>query len=237
MSEPELPDELWSNAIEDWNDLVVVGDDVGVLRRGEIARFAREDGSYGGGRSLGNDFAAYADGEALLAKDHAGDLYIAAISTAEATASEVPMPSAVGAGSEPAEVPERYHLHVTKYDEATQSVVWRRSVIWSDRLAHPDTSTSLDGGLRLSSLAVTSDGLSWVLGSATAADVPRQFLVGIDATGEIVAARWLSTAQLARFVRAASDGVPFVAGTFRDWPYGMGTIEGAGAYVERNQFE
>lgn len=235
ISDAETPFDVWDTEIKEWKALVILGDRVAVLRRGNLAIFARADGSYKGPRSLSNVFAAFAEGDAFVAKDGAGDVYIAAVSRADAVADELPMPSAVPPDT--SEIPGRYHLHVTKHEGAMLGVVWRRSLFWDDRYVRGSSPLSSDSGLHIESFTVGADGFSWVVASARFGDVRQQFLVGLAADGRVEVARYMSLSQHVQFVRVAGDAAPYLAGTYTNWEIGGQLFERSGIFVERDFFE
>ena len=237
VSSRELPDEALSNAIEGWKDIAIVGDRVAVLRRGALGTFSRADGSYEGRLDMDHIFSSYADGNAFMAADQAGNYYIAAVSVAYATEREVPMPDSVPATDPEAEIAERYRAHVTKLD-ATHAVVWRRDVLWTDLVEKSELIPDVgEPGLHIRSFALTPSGSSWLLGNATFDGALRQFLVGISSEGHIEVARYMNVRQSTQVVRIASDGTPYLAGTYEDWQLGDQLFAGKGVFVEQDLFD
>jgi len=238
VSSVDLPDELWTNAIHEWKSLVIWNDRVSVLRRGELATFSRADGSYQGAFELQNMFGVFAQGHAFIKTDAAGDFYIASVSRAFAMANEAPMPNAVPAGDPEAELPERFHAHITKLDHTTNSIVWRRTFLWNDdpyeeRLV-PDTDET---SMHIRSFAVAPDGFSWVLAAAWMDGALWQVLVGVSSDGHIDVARYIDPSQTALFVGAAADGAPYIAGTYEDFQVAETLFDGMGVFVEKDLFD
>jgi hypothetical protein len=233
VSDDDLPDEVWDNAIEDWKALAIFDDRIAVLRRGEYSTFARTDGRYQGSLQTLNMFATFAEGEAFMEQDAAGNFYIASITSANATADEVPMPDGVPAGE--TEAPDRYHAHVTKLD-SMRRIMWRRSLRWHDYVSE-ESPLPNDQGLHIDSFAVGADGFSWVLAGAGDGDTRRQFLVGLENDGRIAVARHMNPKQNTHFVRVTSDGTPHLVGTYEDLQFGAQLFEGAGVFLEQDRFD
>jgi hypothetical protein len=238
VSDAELPDELWSNAIEEWKDLLLFHDRIVVLRRGELASFSRTDGSYQGAIELENEFAAFAEGDAFVGADAAGNFYIAAVSSSEAMASELPMPSAVPMGDPEAEVPEHFRINVSKYDGTNRALIWRSTSFWHDYVVkRHGTPLESDEGVQIQSFAVAPDGFSWVLAGAWFGDGRRQFTVGVSSEGRIEVAAFMSASQSTTFIGVAADHTPYMAGTYLDLQVGDTLFEGAGVFVEADTFD
>jgi hypothetical protein len=241
VSSANLPDELWSNAVEEWKDIFIMDDNVAVLRRGEVATFSRADGSYLGGRDLENTFSSFAEGHAFVGTDSAGNFYVASVSNADAMESETPMPNAVPHDDAGADIPERAVMHVTKLSPS-RVVIWRRPVLWDDD-AYKDTvgipirNETPRSGLHIRSFDVTPDGFSWLLGSTLFDDGRWQILVGVTSDGQVAAARYMKSAQEAQVVRTAPDGALYVAGTYEDWQVGDTLFDGFGVFVEKDLFD